>query len=299
MTKRAQQALIAAGYDPGPADGAAGTKTVAAIRKFQTDKGIPVSGKLDDATLTALGLAGGVQTTTAAGKMPVPVVFLTDAVNALSHTFDERNGRAGILAATNAGLYRTYDPLQGWEKINYGPGMDSRTTAISVSRQNPSTIWIGTANSGLLVTRDGGETWQQVRGVPNQAPISAIEQDPRRSAYIYAGTKQSLYVSHDGGEKWMRRGGNLPYGDYASILINPDNPDEIIVGNAWENGGGVFRSTDAGISWNRIDPREPRLPSQRIWALAFDPTSQNKIFVGSHSAGIYVAERQGRAAAAK
>ncbi len=299
MTKRAQQALISAGYDPGPADGAAGTKTVAAIRKFQTDKGIPVSGKLDDATLSALGLAGGVQTTTPAGKMPVPVVFLTDAVNALSHTFDERSGRAGILAATNAGLYRTYDPLQGWEKINYGPGMDSRTTAISVSRQNPSTIWVGTANSGLLVTRDGGETWQQVRGVPNQAPISAIEQDPRRSAYIYVGTKQSLYVSHDGGEKWMRRGGNLPYGDYASILINPDSPDEIIVGNAWENGGGVFRSTDAGISWNRIDPREPRLPSQRIWALAFDPTSQNKIFVGSHSAGIYVAERQGRAAAVK
>ena len=296
MTKRAQQALIAAGYDPGAPDGAAGTQTVAAIRKFQTDKGIPVSGKLDDATLSALGLSGGVQTTTPAGKMPVPVIALTDAVNALSHTFDERDGRPGMFAATNAGLYRTYDPLQGWEKISYGSGLDARTTAISVSRQNPKTIWVGTANSGALVSRDGGETWQQVRGIPDQAPVSAIEQDPRRSAYIYVGTKQSLYVSHDGGEKWMRRGGNLPYGDYASILINPENTDEIIVGNAWENGGGVFRSPDAGIMWNRIDPREPKLPSQRVWALAFSTQDSNKIFVGSHSAGIYVAERGGGSA---
>ncbi|HYO90557.1 MAG TPA: hypothetical protein VEQ40_02930, partial [Pyrinomonadaceae bacterium] len=73
-------------------------------------------------------------------------------------------------------------------------------------------------------------------------------------------------------------------------------PNEIIVGNAWENGGGVYRSTDAGISWNRIDPRAPGLPSQRIWALAFDPRNQDKIFVGSHSAGIYLAERNGAAA---
>lgn len=297
MTKRAQQALIAAGYDPGPADGAAGTQTVTAIRKFQADKSIPVSGKLDDATLSALGLSGGVQTSTPAGKMPTPVIALTDAVNSLAHTYDEQQGRAGILAATNAGLYRTYDPTQGWEKISYGTGLDPRTTTISVSSQNPKTIYVGTANSGVLVSRDGGETWQQVRGVPTQAPISTIEQDPKRSAYVYVGTKQSLYVSHDGGEKWIRRGGNLPYGDYASILINPDNPNEIITGNAWENGGGVYRSIDAGISWNRIDPRQPGLPSQRIWALAFDPRNQDKIFVGSHSAGIYVAERNGSSAA--
>ena len=297
VTKRAQQALIAAGYDPGPADGAAGTQTVAAIRKFQADKNIPVSGKLDDATLSALGISGGVQTTTPAGKMPTPVVALTDAINALSHTYDEREGRPGILAATNAGLFRTYDPAKGWEKISYGPGMDPRTTAISIVAQNPKTLYIGTATSGVLVSRDGGETWEQVRGVPAQAPISAIEQDPKRSAYVYVGTKQSLYVSHDGGERWMRRGGNLPYGDYASILINPLNPDELIVGNAWENGGGVFRSIDAGITWNRIDPRQPGLPSQRIWALAFDAKDQDRIFVGSHSAGIYVAERNGAAAA--
>lgn len=299
MVKRAQEALIAAGYDVGTPDGAAGTKTVTEIRKFQTDKGIPVSGKLDDATLTALGLGGGVQTTTEAGRMPAAVLALTDAVNALVHIYDERDGRNGILAATNAGLYRSYDPASGWEKLNYGAGIDARTTAVSTTKQNPKAIWVGTATSGVLVSRDGGSTWQQVPGIPTNAPISAIEQDKQRSAYIYVGTKQTLFVSHDGGEKWMRRGGNLPYGDYASILVNPENGDEIFVGNAYqnsegvyaENSGGVYRSPDAGMTWLRIDPRDQRLPSQRIWALAFDTRDQSRILVGSHSAGIYVAER--------
>jgi photosystem II stability/assembly factor-like uncharacterized protein len=301
MTKRAQQALLAAGYDPGPLDGAAGTATTTAIRKFQADKGIPVSGKLDDTTLSALGLGGGTQGTTAALKLPTPVIALTDAINVLVPTYDERDGRSGMFAATNAGLYRTYNPEKGWEKLNYGMGLDPRTTAISTTSQNPRTIFVGTANSGVLVSRDAGETWQQIRGIPTTAPINTIEQDKKRSAYIYVGTKQTLYLSHDGGERWIRRGGNLPLGDYAAILVNPQNGDEVFAGNAYqtgENGGGVFRSTDAGMTWMRIDPSSPRLPSQRIWALAIDPRNQDRIFVGSHSAGVFVAERGGSGSAA-
>jgi photosystem II stability/assembly factor-like uncharacterized protein len=301
--KRAQEALNAAGYDVGTPDGHAGTRTVSAIRGFQAEKGIPISGKLDDATLTALGLGGGVQTSTPSGKLPTSTIFLTDVVNSLAHTWDE-SGRPGILAATNAGLYRTFDPAQGWEKLPYGPGMDARTTCLSTTMQNQSTIWVGTATSGVLVSRDAGQTWRQVPYIPTTAPISAIEQDKQRSAYIYVGTKQTLYYSHDGGERWIRRGGNLPYGDYASILINPQNGNEIFVGNAFQNqgggsttinSGGVYRSTDAGLTWMRIDPRDVRLPSQRIWALAFDASNSNRLFVGSHSAGIYVVERGGTA----
>ena len=303
QVKQAQEALNAAGYDVGTPDGAAGTRTVSAIRGFQAEKGIPISGKLDDATLTALGLGGGVQTSTPAGKLPASTVFLTDVVNALTTTWDE-NGRAGILAATNAGLYRTFDPAQGWERISYGSGLDARTTCLSTTMQNQSTIFVGTATSGVLVSRDNGQTWRQVSNIPDTAPISSIEQDKQRSAYIYVGTKQTLYYSHDGGERWIRRGGNLPYGDYASILINPQNGNEIFVGNAYQNpgggnttlySGGVYRSTDAGLTWMRVDPRDARLPSQRIWALAFEASNSNRLFVGSHSAGIYVVERGGSA----
>ncbi len=290
--KRAQEALNAAGYNVGTPDGAAGTRTVATIRKFQADKNIPVSGKLDSVTVSALGLGDGGVTSPSIGGVPsVTLAALSDSVNALSYAYDQRDSRTGIFAATNVGLFRTYDPAQGWEKISFGSGLDTRTTCISTSAQNPKTIYVGTAISGLLVSRDGGATWQQVAGIPSNAPVSSIKQDNRRSAFIYVGTRQTLYVSHDGGEKWMRRGGNLPIGDYTSILINPQNSDEIFVGSAFEQNGGVYRSADAGLNWERIDPRGGRLPSQRIWSLAFDSGGQNKLFVGSHSAGIYVAER--------
>jgi photosystem II stability/assembly factor-like uncharacterized protein len=292
MIKRAQAALNAAGYNVGTPDGNAGTRTVNALRNFQADKGIDVTGTFDDATFVALGLAGGVQTSTAAGKLPQPSLFLTEAINALTPTRDERNGKTGILAATNAGLFRSYDATQGWERLPYPGGFDTRTLCVSTSTQSPNTIWVGTAISGVLVSHDAGATWQQVAGIPASAPISSIEQDQSRAGYIYVGTKQTLFYSHDGGQNWTRRGGNLPYGDYASILINPQNGDEIFVGSAYENGGGLYRSVDGGVTWLRVDPQDAgRLPSQRIWSLAFDPRSSNRLFVGSHSAGVYIAER--------
>ena len=53
---RAQTRLRALGYDAGPADGAAGPKTLSAIRRFQADKGLKVTGQLDPETVRTLGL---------------------------------------------------------------------------------------------------------------------------------------------------------------------------------------------------------------------------------------------------
>jgi photosystem II stability/assembly factor-like uncharacterized protein len=302
--KRAQESLNLAGYDVGKPDGIAGTRTVTALRKYQADRGIPVTGQFDEATLGALGLAGGMQSAGAlAAAIQTAPVFLVDTINALAYTGDERDGRTGMLAATNAGLFRTYDPDKGWEVIPYGPRMDVRTLCVAAGPQEPETIFVGTSNSGVLVSRDNGKTWEQARGIPTEAPVNVIERDPKRPENVYVGTTQTLYVSHDGGKRWLRRGGNLPLGSFTSILVNPENPDEVFVGNAYERGGrvfnsaeggGVFRSADRGMSWQRLDPQ---LPSRRVWALAFDPRDNTRIFVGTHSAGVYVARRGGDAAA--
>jgi photosystem II stability/assembly factor-like uncharacterized protein len=288
VVRRAQDALERAGYEIGTPDGQLGPRTVATIRRFQTDRYLPVSGQLDEATLGALGVSSG------AGTIASPhVATLTEPVNALV-SFSDRSGRLEMLAATNAGLYRSADPSQGWDRLPYGPGLDPRTTCISTSTQNPSVILVGTATTGVLVSRDAGQTWQQVAGIPTTFPVNVIVQDPQRSAFMYVGTKQAFYMSHDGGDHWARRGGNLPFGDFTSILINPRNTNELFVGNAYQNGevgGGVYRSSDAGTTWVRIDAREHRLPSLGIWALALDPRDQNTLFVGSHSAGVYVVPR--------
>jgi photosystem II stability/assembly factor-like uncharacterized protein len=287
VVRKAQEALDRAGYEIGNPDGQLGPRTIAAIKRFQTDRYLPVSGKLDEVTLGALGI--GDIATIAAAHLPA----LSDPVNAMVSYIDTA-GHMVMLAATNAGLYRSLDPEEGWDRVDYGRGLDVRTNAISTSDQNPQVIFVGTAGSGVLVSRDAGETWQQMGGIPTTSPINVIVQDPKRPAYIYVGTKTAFYSSHDGGEQWTRRGGDLPYGDFNSILINPRDTNEIFTGNAYQNGsvgGGVFRSTNAGSTWTRIDARELRLPSMGIWALALDPRDQNTLFVGSHSAGVYVVSR--------
>jgi peptidoglycan hydrolase-like protein with peptidoglycan-binding domain len=286
---QAQEALKAAGYHLGEPDGKSGPATTAAIKKFQGDRHLPVTGKLDSITLAALGV-GKSSDPSAAERSDL---ILADAVNTLVHTVDPETQQPAILAGTNSGLYRSVDPAKGWEKLSYG-NFDPRTTCISTTPTQPETILVGTPAGGVLMSRDAGKTWRQLEGVPRDVPINTVVQDPQRPDYIYVGTKAALFVSHDGGKSWKIRGGNLPYGDFTSILINPRNGDEVFVGNAYqvsEVGGGVYRTTNAGLTWARIDPKNGRLPSQRIWALAFDAHDQNVLFVGSHSAGVYVVPR--------
>ena len=49
-----QTQLIRAGYNPGPADGIFGRKTEMAIRQFQKDRGIEVTGNINKETLSLL-----------------------------------------------------------------------------------------------------------------------------------------------------------------------------------------------------------------------------------------------------
>lgn len=50
----AQRKLASLGYNPGPADGAAGGRTATALRAFQKDHKLPITGKLDHATMAEL-----------------------------------------------------------------------------------------------------------------------------------------------------------------------------------------------------------------------------------------------------
>ena len=213
---------------------------------------------------------------------------LTDKITVLAHTEDDKNG---LLAGTDSGLYRTYDLSKGWEKISFGEGINASVFAITATPLVPGTIWVGTARSGVVVSRDNGETWEKLGGAPENVPISSIAIDPKRPTNIYVGSIHSLYLSRDGGRTWQRRGGNLPLGNYTSILIDPRNSDEILVSSALENDGGVYYSKDAGMNWKRVDSKDLKLPSRRVWMMAFDPNDADRIYAGSHSSGVYVINR--------
>jgi peptidoglycan hydrolase-like protein with peptidoglycan-binding domain len=55
----AQEALKTLGYSPGPSDGEYGPRTEEAIRQFQRDNGLAVTGRLNDATVATLGRQSG------------------------------------------------------------------------------------------------------------------------------------------------------------------------------------------------------------------------------------------------
>jgi photosystem II stability/assembly factor-like uncharacterized protein len=222
------------------------------------------------------------------------VAALSSKINMLVHTQDGKNG---YLAATNKGLFRSYDIAKGWKKIDFGPGLSEQVFAVHVSAKAPETVWVGTAISGVIVSRDNGMTWERVgKGIiPDRIPVSTVVTNPENPNNVFVGTIQTLYVSKDGGRTWDRRGGNLPLGNYNSILINPNNPDEMFVASAMESNGGIFHSTDAGWNWKRID-KAGNLASSRVWSLMFNPSNQNELLAATHSSGIY---RIGRTQEAK
>ncbi|MCA1625397.1 MAG: hypothetical protein LC768_12415 [Acidobacteria bacterium] len=218
---------------------------------------------------------------------PKLVPVLTETVKVLTPTEDGKNG---MFAGTDKGLYRSYDLTKGWEKISFGTNIDENIFVVFATSKQPETIWVGTAGSGVIVSRDSGATWQKVTGVPEDVPVSSIVVDPNRPDYVYVGTSQMIYLSRDGGKTW-RRGGNLPLGNFTSILINPHNSNEVFASSALESDGGIFFSKDEGANWKRMDSKEMKLPSRRIWSMAFDPNDSNRIFAGTHSSGVYRIER--------
>ncbi len=72
MTRTVQEALVEKGFDPGPVDGIWGSKTKAAVMKFQESAGLTANGEVDDATKSGL-LSSMSAAPSAVSPAPLPV----------------------------------------------------------------------------------------------------------------------------------------------------------------------------------------------------------------------------------
>jgi hypothetical protein len=128
--------------------------------------------------------------------------------------------------------------------------------------ENPRTVYMGTQNDGVLISRDAGKSWQSrgLRGIP----VKSLAVDPTDPLTLYAGCKPvSLYVSHDGAETWNELEairstrkwwwfspadppGMTPY--ISDLGVSPTEPDVVLAGI---EAGAVMRSEDRGRTWSK------------------------------------------------
>jgi photosystem II stability/assembly factor-like uncharacterized protein len=176
-----------------------------------------------------------------------------------------------------------------WKSITGGtlwkPVFDKHTQSIGdirIDQKHPDTIWVGTGESnmrnsvsvgeGMYKSVDGGETWKKV-GLEGTEHISKIQIDPSNSDIVYVAAPgplwgdspdRGLYKTVNGGATWDKVLFIDDKTGCADVMIDPKDPN-IIYASMWEfrrkpwsfssggQGSGLYKSTDGGATWNRID----------------------------------------------
>lgn len=149
---------------------------------------------------------------------------------------------------------------------NIGPTvMSGRVVGFAVNPDNPIEFYVGYASGGVWYTKNNGTTFTPVLDNTPTQNVGCLEVD-WKSGTLWVGTGEvnasrssyagiGLLKSTDGGETWENMGLKDSH-HISSILINPNNPDEVVVGAvghlySTNNERGVYKTLDGGKTWNK------------------------------------------------
>ncbi|MGA3011418.1 MAG: transcriptional regulator [Terracidiphilus sp.] len=163
-----------------------------------------------------------------------------------------------------------------------GPeGGDAR--AFAAVPGQPHHLYLGTTNSWLYESLDGGSSWRRLSKLDaaENLILDHIVVDAANPATLYVAAWQldkpggGLWVSHDGGHSWNAvaalRGQSI-----RAFAQAPSNPAMLFAGTL----KGVFRSTDAGATWTQISPPGSK-EIHEVESLAIDPTDPDVVYAGT------------------
>lgn len=177
------------------------------------------------------------------------------------------------------GVWRSTDGGQSWEHL--GLAQTAIVTRIVVHPQQPQTIFVATmglpfarsAHRGMYRSTDGGQSWQQVLFVSDQAGITDLEMDPFNPDILFAsgwdrlrnneesiirGPGAQVWRSTDGGDTWQQLEGGLPTTaelGRTALAISRTTPGKLYVRYVGADSQihGIYLTTNYGASWQSVD----------------------------------------------
>jgi photosystem II stability/assembly factor-like uncharacterized protein len=142
-----------------------------------------------------------------------------------------------IWAGTDDGLVQvTHDGGKNWQNVT-PPDLTpwSKLAQMDASHFDTSTAYVAVNRIRLddldpyiYRTHDGGRSWQKIiHGLPDDAPVNTVREDPERKGLLFAGSEHTVYVSLDDGDHWQSLRLNLPATSIRDLVIHQD---DIVVG---------------------------------------------------------------------
>lgn len=212
-------------------------------------------------------------------------------------------------------LFRSRDRGESWEAISPdlttndpegqrqeqsgGITIDNSTAenyttiySISESPLDHRTIWVGTDDGNVQLTRNGGRSWDNVvgniEGVPEGTWVSRVEASPhdKGTAFItFDGHRRGdmatyVYSTTDYGDTWTALTSDAIKGYAWVIKQDPVNPDLLFLGTE----EGLYISLDNGENWARFSEN---LPEVAVHDLVVHAT-EHDLVIGTHGRGVYI-----------
>ncbi|HYL02143.1 MAG TPA: hypothetical protein VEU54_01870 [Steroidobacteraceae bacterium] len=206
-----------------------------------------------------------------------------------------RSGGDGPKAPSGSGLYRSSDGGRTWTELtteaNNGlPPKPYGRIALAYAPSEAQTVYafIESTDSGLLVSHDGGSTWE--RGDKSQWMVwrpfyfANLVVDPKNAKRVFK-TDGALILSEDGGRSFSVVGGfQGAHGDVHDIFFDPANSQHVFSGDD----GGLWISYDGGNKWWKTD----NLPISQFYHVSVDGADPYHVYGGLQDNSSWVGDSE-------
>ena len=196
-----------------------------------------------------------------------------------------------VLYVGSQHLWRSAKRGDSWERISpdltRSPG--GAISVIAPSRQEPRTLWVGTDDGAVQLTRDGGATWTAMTppGLPDSSRVSAIESSAHAAATAYLSVERHevddrrpyLFRTTDLGAHWTAITTGLGSEDFVNVVREDSQRAGLLYAGTDH---GVAVSFDAGASWQSLAGNLPDVPVVDLVVEA------NDLVIATHGRSFYV-----------